>query len=691
MHVASTTSGVKRRRDEKDSLLSSDDDVTEGPVKKVQRTTSKNKKKNAGPTTLPKKTLTRPRSSAQERAELKEEGTRGKDASKEGIRGKDAGKEGIRGKDAGKEGIRGKDAGKEGIRGKDAGKEGIRGKDAGKEGIRGKDAGKEGTRGKDAGKEGTRGKDVGKGKVVSKRARASIGAAGAKNRTSGGRTLTKVTTGDTVTKEVTTREGDAQTKEVATREGDAQTKEVATHEGDTMTKEVASEVADCDAMSMEAALPCAPEEGCWRHYKELCSWLPGRQKQVELLLTIFGEPSSVVYPSLYVWGHSGTGKTLVIQSVLKKLQVQFAFVSCIDCYTPQLLFESALRQITATHSDPMTGRCDSMAKFVRVLSQVLNECGPVAYLVLDKAERVRDMEPTLLPSLMRLAELTRRRVCVILISELVWGKFYSDPFEAPSFILHFPNYNKEETLALMGLDCPPDKPSLFYHTFINHIWNVFNSVCRDLSELRHLSTILYPKYCEPVDQDKIGIQETRRLWRHIEPYFKHVMSKIFLREMSSAHMERMQLGGGGTSQLQSGTKSLELPYVSKFLLMAAYLASYNPARMDRRFFSKRKGDSKKSKRKVPKDKPSCQLQGPKPFPLDRMMAVFYSIMEDCEAPSTDVYSQISSLVTMQLVAQVGNGCDLDNPRYKCLVNLDFIRAVSRSVGFDIVQYLYDFV
>eukprot|EP00731_Ephydatia_muelleri_P024751 Em0016g1022a len=222
------------------------------------------------------------------------------------------------------------------------------------------------------------------------------------------------------------------------------------------------------------------------------------------------QPSSVVYPSLYVWGHSGTGKTLVIQSVLKKLQVQFAFVSCIDCYTPQLLFESALRQITATHSDPMTGRCDSMAKFVRVLSQVLNECGPVAYLVLDKAERVRDMEPTLLPSLMRLAEL-------------------------------------------------------------------------------------------------------------------------------------------------------------------------------------RKGDSKKSKRKVPKDKPSCQLQGPKPFPLDRMMAVFYSIMEDCEAPSTDVYSQISSLVTMQLVAQVGNGCDLDNPRYKCLVNLDFIRAVSRSVGFDIVQYLYDFV
>lgn len=31
---------------------------------------------------------------------------------------------------------------------------------------------------------------------------------------------------------------------------------------------------------------------------------------------------------------------------------------------------------------------------------------------------------------------------------------------------------------------------------------------------------------------------------------------------------------------------VELPYYSKFLLIAAYLASYNPARTDRRFFLK---------------------------------------------------------------------------------------------------------
>lgn len=31
---------------------------------------------------------------------------------------------------------------------------------------------------------------------------------------------------------------------------------------------------------------------------------------------------------------------------------------------------------------------------------------------------------------------------------------------------------------------------------------------------------------------------------------------------------------------------IELPYYSKFLLIAAYLASFNPARTDRRFFLK---------------------------------------------------------------------------------------------------------
>ena len=43
-----------------------------------------------------------------------------------------------------------------------------------------------------------------------------------------------------------------------------------------------------------------------------------------------------------------------------------------------------------------------------------------------------------------------------------------------------------EVLVIMCRDCPSSEPLPFYTTFANHIWNVFQCVCRDLGELRYL-------------------------------------------------------------------------------------------------------------------------------------------------------------------------------------------------------------
>ena len=111
--------------------------------------------------------------------------------------------------------------------------------------------------------------------------------------------------GDTLTKKVASRDGDALTKQVASRDGytltrkvasrdsDTLTRKVASRDSDTLTKKVASEHFDCDALNLEvlslASEDKLPKQGYLSHYEELCSWLPGRQRQVELLLTIFGE------------------------------------------------------------------------------------------------------------------------------------------------------------------------------------------------------------------------------------------------------------------------------------------------------------------------------------------------------------------------------------------------------------------
>ena len=48
----------------------------------------------------------------------------------------------------------------------------------------------------------------------------------------------------------------------------------------------------------------------------------------------------------------------------------------------------------------------------------------------------------------------------------------------------------EEVLKIMLLDCPNSQSLTFYETFVNHVWNVFNTVCRDASELCHLVSYL---------------------------------------------------------------------------------------------------------------------------------------------------------------------------------------------------------
>lgn len=42
-------------------------------------------------------------------------------------------------------------------------------------------------------------------------------------------------------------------------------------------------------------------------------------------------------------------------------------------------------------------------------------------------------------------------------------------------------------------------------------------------------------------------------------------------------------------------------------------------------------------------------------------------------------TQISSLVTLQLLTQVSHDDQLDAPKYKCAVSMDFICAISRCV------------
>ncbi|XP_006033017.1 origin recognition complex subunit 5 isoform X2 [Alligator sinensis] len=429
------------------------------------------------------------------------------------------------------------------------------------------------------------------------------------------------------------------------------------------------------------------------------SIMPCRESQMSTLLSVFGERQQYSFPSIFIYGHTSSGKTYVLQTLLKTLELPHVFVNCVECSTSRLLLEKILSQLQSLSSKTKSAShisCDTLNQFVCLFKQetmaeeLQNE---TIYIVLDKAEQLREMEANVLPAFLRLQELADRNVTVILVTEIVWELFRPNTGCFEPFTLYFPDYSIGHLQKILSHDHPPEYSADFYAAYINILLGVFYTVCRDLKELRHLAALNFSKYCEPVVKGEANERDTRRLWKNIESHLKKAMQTVYLREVSSSQWERLQQDDGEPGQVKglSAHTHVELPYYSKFLLIAAYLASYNPSRSDKRFFLKHHGKMKKTTFLKKHEKTSNHLLGPKPFPLDRLLAILYSIVDKRVAPTGNIFSQISSLVTLQLLTLVGHDDQLDGPRYKCTVSLDFIRAIARTVNFDIIKYLYDFL
>nr|CAB3264578.1 origin recognition complex subunit 5-like [Phallusia mammillata] len=427
------------------------------------------------------------------------------------------------------------------------------------------------------------------------------------------------------------------------------------------------------------------------------SAIPARGKQIEQLISIFGDPVDVTMPALFVYGHSSCGKTIVLNHVLEKLKVPHVVVNCTECYTNSVLF-SAILQGLSGDNDLGSWKCDNLNDLGRNLRKVYESqsWNETVYIVFDKAERLRDREVNLLPALINLQELTSLNFCVILVSELPWEKFYNGVGIRQPFIVFFPDYTKSE-LGEILCHCRPDGVDReFYQHYISIVLAVFSLACRDLRELKHLSELNFSTYCAPVKAGKFDEGDKHKLWKHVEPHLKEALQQLYLRKVSSEEWMKLhditESGDATVLKPVKNSDTIELPFYSKFLLIAAYIASYNPASTDKRFFVKNAGRMKKTARSMKKDeRKNSHLRGPHAFPLDRMMAIFYSIVDSRVPPTANIFSQISTLVTLHLLAKIGHEDEIDCPRYKCTVSLDFISAVAKTMNFDIVRYLFDFV
>uniref|UniRef100_F6TBB0 Origin recognition complex subunit 5 n=2 Tax=Ciona intestinalis TaxID=7719 RepID=F6TBB0_CIOIN len=425
--------------------------------------------------------------------------------------------------------------------------------------------------------------------------------------------------------------------------------------------------------------------------------LPARNRQIEQLTNLFGEKHHHTVESLYIYGHTGSGKSCVLNHVLVGNDLFHVVVNCIECYTTNLLFSTILEALSFEEGRI---RCDNMNDFVRCLRKIVEEreVEETLYIVFENCERLRDKDPILLPALLNLKELTGLNLCAIFVSELPWEKFYNGTAIRDPYVMFFPDYSKDELVEVLCHLRPQETDLEFYKQYVGLVLSMFFFAFRDLRELRHLVEINFSFYEQPIVDGKLTKDDKHKLWKNIEPHLTSSLQKLLMREACNGRqsnepeltesIKAYDLSKGNTVKSQN---LVELPFYSKFLLISSYIASYNPSSTDRRFFLKHAGRMRKTARSMKKDDhKNCHLRGPHSFPLDRMMAIFYSIVDEVVPPSAGLFSQISSLVSLHLLAQLGQD-QLDMPKYKCTVSLDFITAISKTVNFDVIRYLYDFV
>lgn len=287
----------------------------------------------------------------------------------------------------------------------------------------------------------------------------------------------------------------------------------------------------------------------------------------------------------------------------------------------------------------------------------------------------------------------------------------------------FAAYNKNELLQILSsIEPRPQLPGGAKET--KDVWNRFCSAVwdslskhsgRDVVSFRSLCLWLWPKFVAPIlDGSQSAIPFSRLLVAN-RSLFQN--DNVLVPSIVPGASDKLVTAASATQSQANGKHQgigTQLPYYSRLLLVAAYLASFNPPRTDQLFFMKSAAAKRRKKgggTALTKGRPgvtkhrkiSRKLLGPQAFILERMLAIFHAIKEDADsrgrfgtgrevtAGAADIQMAIATLASLRLLVRIGaaNAADtLDGgSKYRVAVGWEVVRGIARSVGIEAEDYL----
>jgi origin recognition complex subunit 5 len=314
--------------------------------------------------------------------------------------------------------------------------------------------------------------------------------------------------------------------------------------------------------------------------------------------------------------------------------------------------------------------------------------------------------------------------------------------------IHFPAYTKAEALQILSLDVPPihnvspspsqpspghgEEEDTKFAKESREVWSRFISVVwdslakhsgRDILSLRDICMKLWPSFTQPLRDGTYYPKDFSRLLVSKRTLFQDervlvpsiicttvpLPTTAILAPNDVTSQHNLPPTNRGIEKAQSITS--QLPHTTRLLLIAAYLASYTPARTDTLLFVKSNEHLRSRKRKrshpgAPRARPSKHrkiarnLLGPQAFVAERMLAIFWALVQNNDggscriavAPgSADVPMAIATLASLRLLVKSSPSADVLDAGTKWKVNIgwDVVRAVARSIGVEVEEYFWE--
>lgn len=241
----------------------------------------------------------------------------------------------------------------------------------------------------------------------------------------------------------------------------------------------------------------------------------------------------------------------------------------------------------------------------------------------------------------------------------------------------------------------------YYEQFVASVVPVLARGTNNLLDIRVALSKLWPVYIAPVRKKGASVQGPQLL-RAIMPMLQNIVSNLDVGVnhcATTATAKEREMGN-------EAKMVLAIPYMSKFLLLASYIASRNKATSDQAIFDPGySGKSRKNSQALDRQAERAldkKLRGSHAFPLERMLNIYYYI---CEPKSVDgfipkeghvewldklqeveVLMQVTSLCSLGLLTCVG-GDPLTGPSYRCDLSDDLAYKIARNLKVSLNDYI----